>query len=360
MEQFLLELPKCEHHVHVEGTLSPTLLFSLLEKHKNKISLPDEFPKDPTSLKARYNNFVNLDDFLKFYYIGMQSLLDEDDFYQLALEYLRHAHLENVKHIELFFDPQGHTDRGISFDVFMPAFQKAIEYAKQNFGISCKLIMCLLRHLPPNSDLSTNDGSQIDGMSTIKAAHEYFNDGTILGLGLDSSEADFPPSLFQECYRFVRENYPNVRFTAHAGEEGGPEFVKDSLDLLKTTRIDHGINSHKDESLMKMLNKNQTMLTICPVSNLKLCVVSELKQLPINKFLEFGVPFSINSDDPSYFNAYLLENYFRLQEAFEFDIEIWCQIAKNSIAGSWIDDDEFKQALIDEVITIYEKYKGTL
>lgn len=343
MKEFLRELPKCEHHVHVEGTLSPSLLFKLVTKHQ--VELPKEFPKTPEELKTRYDNFADLDDFLYFYYVGMKVLIDEEDFYQLAWDYFTVASQQGLHHIELFFDPQGHLERNIQFDLFISGFLRAAKRAEQELAISFKLIMCLLRHLPVENCLAT-----------LEQAHPYFDDTSIHGLGLDSSEKPFPPHLFVDCYEQIRTKYPTVGLTAHAGEEGGANYVLDSLDLLKVSRIDHGINSAQDDELLKRLARDQTLLSVCPISNLKLQVVSNLSELPLQKFLDYGVPFSINSDDPAYFNGYILDNYILVHEHFNFDMLTWCLIAKNGIKGSWI-DDEYKQQLLAKVDEVYSKHK---
>ena len=345
MVDFLTELPKCEHHCHLEGTLSPSLLFKLAKR--NSITLPEGFPKTPEELLSKYENYENLDDFLKYYYIGMNVLITENDFFELAWDYLVRAHSEGVKHLELFFDPQGHLVRSIkiSFDTIINGFTRAFVKAKQVLNVSTKLTMCLLRHLPVD-----------DCLQTIELSKQYYQQGLIHGLGLDSSEKPFPPHLFQECYNEISKNFPNVGLTAHAGEEGGPEFVQDALDLLKVTRIDHGVNSIKDLQLIDYLSENQILLTVCPMSNLKLQVVKDLKQLPLNEFLKYNVPFSINSDDPAYFNSYILDNYIQVQKSFNWTIAIWCKIAVNSINGSWISDDE-KNELLGQVDKVYHKYK---
>ncbi|GMM37552.1 adenine deaminase [Saccharomycopsis crataegensis] len=342
MTQFLTELPKCEHHVHLEGTLSPSLLFKLISKHN--VELPSDFPSTPEALEIRYNQFTDLDDFLHFYYIGMNVLKDEDDFFQLAWEYFQTAATQGLHHAETFFDPQGHLCRGIEFETFLNGFTRAAAKAKQELGITSKLIMCLLRHLPVP-----------DCLETIDLAHKHYESGAIHGLGLDSSEKPFPPHLFAECYGKIKDKFPHVGLTAHAGEEGGPEFVTNSLDLLNVTRIDHGVNSVKDQELMKRLAANRTMLSVCPMSNLKLRVVSDLSQLPLKELLDAGVPFSINSDDPAYFNSYILENYVQVHKHFGFDLKTWCRISKFGIEGSWIEDDHKKQ-LLQKVDDVYKKF----
>lgn len=343
MKQFFTELPKCEHHVHLEGTLSPQLLFKLIDKHN--VTLPDDFPKTPEALKQRYDQFANLDDFLHFYYIGMNVLIDESDFFQLAWDYFQVASKSGLHHIEVFFDPQGHLLRNIAFPTFLNGFTKAAAKAEQELNITSKLIMCLLRHLSP-----------ADGLETINQASQYYAEGKIHGLGLDSSEKPFPPELFKDCYAQIKQQFPQVGLTAHAGEEGGPDYVTSALDVLKVTRIDHGINAAKDSQLLARLADQKTLLSVCPISNLKLQVVKDLSELPLRELLDAGVPFSLNSDDPAYFNGYVVDCYVAVHEHFGFDLKTWCKIAKNGINGSWI-DSEYKKKLSKLVDEVYEKYK---
>ncbi|CDK28482.1 unnamed protein product [Kuraishia capsulata CBS 1993] len=343
MTGFLKELPKCEHHVHLEGTLGPDLLFPLAAR--NNVQLPSHFPKDVESLNKRYSEFTDLQDFLNFYYIGMSVLIQEQDFFDLAWAYFTKAHADGLHHAETFFDPQGHVERGVSIDVVVRGFERAAQQAEKELGISTRLIMCLLRHLPPK-----------DGLATIESARPYYKAGTIHGLGLDSAEKPFPPHLFEECYKAVRDSFPEVGLTAHAGEEGGPEFITNSLDLLNVTRIDHGVNSFQDEDLLKRLAKNQTLLSLCPLSNVKLQVVKDVSELPIQKWLDFGVPFSINSDDPAYFGGYILDNYIMVHTRFGFDLKTWCKIAANGVNGSWISDAR-KKELLEKIDQVYTKYQ---
>lgn len=340
--KFLRELPKCEHHVHLEGTLEPALLFQLAER--NAIKLPDSFPLSPNACHERYDNFADLQDFLNHYYIGMGVLITEDDFYDLAMEYFKRASDDGCLHSEVFFDPQGHVERGIHIDTVVRGFDRACKDACIQFGSTNKLIMCLLRHLPA-----------APGLETIKSAHKYYQDGTIHGLGLDSSEKPFPPELFAECYAFLQEQFPNVGLTAHAGEEGDASYVKNAFKHLNVTRIDHGINSQHDEELLDMLAANNHMLSVCPLSNVKLQVVGDVSELPIQLFLDKNVPFSINSDDPAYFGGYILDNYIAVHTRFGFTHAQWRQIALNGINGSWCDEDRKDELrkLVDEV---YEKH----
>lgn len=339
---FLQELPKCEHHLHLEGTLEPSLLFTLAKR--NNITLPEIFPPTVEACNERYANFADLQDFLDHYYIGMSVLIQEQDFYDLAMEYFTRAHADGCAHSEVFFDPQGHVERGISVDVVVQGFDRACKDANAKYGTTNKLIMCLLRHLPSAS-----------GLETIESTHKYFADGTIHGLGLDSSEKPFPPELFAECYQAMQTKFPEVGLTAHAGEEGGHEYVTNSLDLLSVTRIDHGVNSKHSDDLMDRLVANQTMLTMCPLSNVKLQVVKDVSELPIALFLEKGISFSLNSDDPAYFGGYILDNYIAVHTSFGFSRDQWCQITLNGINGSWCDEAR-KDELRQKVEAVREKY----
>lgn len=343
MTEFLRELPKCEHHVHLEGTLEPSLLFQLAER--NSIDLPSHFPESPEACAERYNNFADLQDFLDHYYIGMSVLQSENDFFDLAMEYFTKAHTDGCLHSEVFFDPQGHVERGIDIETVVSGFDRACKQANSQFGTTNKLIMCLLRHLPAEA-----------GMQTLESAKPYYEKGIIHGLGLDSSEKPFPPHLFEECYSFLKESFPEVGLTAHAGEEGDHTYVSNSLDLLNVTRIDHGVQSQYSEQLMQRLAENQTMLSMCPLSNVKLQVVKDVSELPIRTFLENNVPFSLNSDDPAYFGGYILDNYITVHTRFGFTVDEWKKIIASGINGSWCDADRKKQ-LLAHADAVVEKYR---
>lgn len=342
IKDFLTELPKCEHHLHLEGTLEPGLLFKLAER--NNIEFPEFFPKSVEACNDRYKKFADLQDFLDHYYVGMSVLIHEDDFYDLAMAYFEKANKDNCFHSEVFFDPQGHLERGIDIHPVVSGFNRACKDATEKFGNTNKLIMCLLRHLPAS-----------EGLKTIDITEKYYEQGLIHGLGLDSSEVPNEPKFFTECYKAIKDKFPYIGLTAHAGEEGDHSYVTDSLDLLNVTRIDHGINSHKNDDLMDRLAENKIMLSICPLSNVKLQVVEHVGQLPIKKFLDKGVPFSINSDDPAYFGGYILDNYLEVHRHFGFTVDDWKTIALNGIHGSWC-EQERKQELTDKVHQVVEKY----
>lgn len=341
--EFLLELPKCEHHLHLEGTLEPDLLFPLAKR--NNITLPEVFPKSVEELKDKYRKFRDLQDFLDYYYIGTNVLIKEQDFFDLAWAYFEKVYKQGLFHAEVFYDPQSHTSRGISLETVTKGFQRACDKALVEFGITSKLIMCLLRHIEPE-----------DCLKTIEEAAPFIEDGTISALGLDSAERPFPPNLFVECYQKAASLNENLRLTAHAGEEGPAQFVSDALDLLQVTRIDHGINSQHDDELLDRLARDRTLLTICPLSNVKLQVVKSVSELPLQKFLDKNVPFSLNSDDPAYFGGYILDNYIQVSKDFpHWDHETWGHIAKNAINGSWCNDKR-KNDLLDKVDQVVAKH----
>lgn len=343
VKEFLKELPKCEHHLHLEGTLEPDLLFPLAKR--NNVALPQGFPQTVEELNEKYKQFDDLQDFLNFYYMGCQVLINECDFYELAWQYFLKVHKQGLKHAELFFDPQSHTERGISVDTVYNGFAKACSKAESELGISSKLIMCILRDCPLQ---------KCQDLVEKEAAH-LIKEGKVHGLGLDSAEKPFPPTLFTNIYASAKKLNPELRLTAHAGEEGDHTYVKNSIDFLKVERIDHGVNSVQSDELLRELSANKTMLTVCPLSNIKLQVFQDLKELPLLKLLEFGVPFSLNSDDPAYFGGYILENYYAVHETFGFDYKIWGDIVINTIKGSWCDENR-KTELISLTKSIVAKY----
>ncbi|KAI6793293.1 adenosine deaminase [Hortaea werneckii] len=325
IHNFLKALPKCEHHMHLEGALTPAVLFKLAEK--NQIALPtdDVAFTSPETLAERYNQFTSLDDFLHYYYIGMSVLVDSADYEALAWDYFQHASADGLWHAEVFFDPQAHLDRGVSYDTVLSGFMAARDRAQKELDISSELICCFLRHLPASSALETFKSE------TVQAS---IKNGKIIGIGLDSSEAPFPPELFTEVYEQAQAL--GLRRTAHAGEEGPPAYIERSLTDLKVERVDHGIRLVEDDSLLQRIAERQILLTVCPVSNVLLRCVSSVSELPLRKFLDMGVRFSINSDDPAYFGTnYILDNYCVVQKAFNFGAVEWEKICENAIHGSW-------------------------
>lgn len=348
MHDFLAALPKCEHHIHLEGSLSPELLFKLASM--NKVALPspdvDSAFESPSALHLRYERFSSLDDFLHYYFIGMSVLLTADDFESLAYEYFTRAHADGVRHAEVFFDPQAHTSRGLAYTTVVKGFVSAQERAERDFGLTSKLILCFLRHL---SD------TDADGTFEEANALKHFSDGTVAGIGLDSSEVGFPPEIFREVYGKAQQM--GIRRTAHAGEEGDTSYISRALDICKVERIDHGIRLIEDKALMKRVVDENILLTVCPLSNVRLRCVKDVKELPIRQFLDGGVKFSLNSDDPAYFGGYILDNYCAVQEAFNLSLQEWRSIAEASIEGSWCDSSR-KEALLKEVESCFDKFRG--
>ncbi|KAK5995899.1 Adenine deaminase [Cladobotryum mycophilum] len=326
LHPFLHALPKCEHHVHIEGTISPALLFSL--SAKNAIPLPsdDAAFSSPETLQARYEGFTSLDDFLHYYFIGFSVLVQAEDFEALAYEYLVKARGQGVLHAEVFFDPQVHTRRGVPYHTVMAGLHAARRRAETRFpDLSVGFIPCLVRHLPL---------SLAHDMLREIAHAGHFDDGTVVGLGMSGTELGKHPELFGDVYREARD-LGVTNLTAHYGEEGPAEYVQNALSLLHTQRIDHGRRSAEDPSLLHHLSRTQTLLTLCPISNLVLRGIPQMTDLPIRALLDAGVPFSINSDDPAYFGGYVLENYCAVQEAFGLDVDEWEGIARAGIQGSW-------------------------
>jgi adenosine deaminase len=329
--------------MHLEGSLSPEVLFTLAKR--NNITLPDDGAfQSPETLLARYDRFTSLDDFLHYYYIGMSVLISDSDFEDLAMDYFRHAAADGVAHAEVFFDPQAHIERGVSYKTVLAGFSAARARAEKEFGITSELICCFLRHLPV-----------LDCVSMFKDAdvQASFKDGSVTGIGLDSSEKPFPPALFEKIYAGAKEL--GLRRTAHAGEEGPSSFISDSLDILKVERIDHGIRLTEDDALLQKIAKDGTMLSVCPLSNVLLRCVTEVKQVPIRKFLDAGVRFSINSDDPAYFGGYLLDNYCAVHDAFDLSVAEWTSICRAGIEGSWCSQARKDEMLtrLDEVVRIW-------
>ncbi|RFU81364.1 adenosine deaminase [Trichoderma arundinaceum] len=346
LHQFLHALPKCEHHVHIEGTISPELLFKLASK--NGISLPLDDPAfdSPATLQARYQNFSSLDDFLHYYFIGFSVLISPSDFEALTYDYLSHAYTQQVYHAEIFFDPQAHISRNISYHTIITGMSAAKKRAAADFPkLSVEFIPCLLRHLPVSS---------AHGLLTELLESGHFSDGTLVGFGMSSTELGMHPSIYKSVYE-AAQSAGVVNLTAHYGEEGPSDFVKDALSILGVGRIDHGRRSAEDEELVAQLAESNVMLTLCPISNLVLKGVDGIQELPIRKFLDTDVRFSINSDDPAYFGGYILENYCAVQEAFGLAVDDWEKIARGAIAGSWCSPFR-KEQLLKEVEGVIQQW----
>ena len=318
LKEFIEEMPKVELHLHIEGSLEPEMLFELAQR--NNIRIPFANVED---VRKAYN-FSNLQDFLDIYYQGMNVLQTEQDFYDLTWAYLSKCAAQNVMHVEIFFDPQGHTERGIKFETVLDGITSALKDGEDKLSITSRLIMCFLRHL-----------SEDDAFATLEKALPYKN--KIIGVGLDSSEVGHPPSKFARVFARAREE--GFLVVAHAGEEGPPEYVYEALDLLKINRIDHGNRSLEDDVLVKRLVAEGKALTVCPLSNLKLCVVDDLKNHPLKKMLDLGIKATVNSDDPSYFGGYMNENLIRITDALGLDKGDLLTLTKNSIDACFIDTE---------------------
>jgi len=303
-------LPKAELHVHIEGTLEPEMLFELAGR--NGVSLPFA---DAAEVRAAYS-FSDLQSFLDIYYQGAAVLQTGQDFYDLMTAYLRRAHEDGVRRAEMFFDPQTHTTRGIGFDVFMGGFSAAMADAEASSGVSPALIMCFLRHLPGDA-----------ACETMRAAEGWLDH--IIGVGLDSSEVDHPPEEFAEAFAMARA--AGLRAVAHAGEEGPPAYISGALDALGVERIDHGVRCEEDPELMKRLVEAQVPLTVCPLSNLELCVVDDLAAHNLKRLLDAGLKVTINSDDPAYFGGYVAENYVTTANALGLTRSDLATCARNSL-----------------------------
>ncbi len=327
MKQFIAGLPKAELHLHIEGTFEPELMFELAER--NGITLPYE----SVEVLHKAYDFSELQDFLNIYYQGMNVLRTEQDFYDLTWAYLEKVSKETVRHVEIFFDPQGHVDRDIPFETALNGIYSALEQGKKEFDISFGIIMCFLRHLDED-----------DAFKTLDSALSHKD--KIIGVGLDSSEMGHPPSKFERVFAKAKEE--GFHIVAHAGEEGPPEYIYEALDLLKVERIDHGNTCLKDPELVKRIVKEQIPLTVCPLSNTKLCVVDDMKNHPLPEMLEHGIKAMINSDDPAYFGGYLNENYEAVSEILGDDKDTLALLARNSFESAFISQDE-KDKLVAEV-----------
>jgi len=316
-ETFIRGIPKAELHIHIEGSLEPELMFKLAKR--NKIVLPY---KSVQALKDAYH-FNNLDEFLNIYYQGAHVLLYEQDFYDLTYAYFEKISKDHVCHAEIFFDPQTHTNRGVAFKTVINGISHACKDAYRDFGISSYLIMCFLRHLSQEAALETLEASV------------HFKD-SIIAVGLDSSEVGHPPSKFQRVFNKALDmGYLTV---AHAGEEGPPDYIWEALQLLKVSRIDHGVRCLEDQGLVRELKNKETPLTVCPLSNIKLRVFETMKDHNLKELLDNGLCVTINSDDPAYFGGYINENFIQTQKALKLTKEDIIQLCKNSIKASFLSD----------------------
>ena len=334
MLNFINGLPKAELHLHIEGTLNPELMFKIAKRNNIKIKY-----NSVDELKKAYD-FGNLQDFLNLYYQGAEVLLHELDFYEMTWEYLEKAHEQNVLHCEMFFDPQTHTSRGVQFETVINGIYNAMKDAEIKLGISSKLILCFLRDMDEESAIKTLQDT---------LSHK----DKIIAVGLDSAEVGNPPSKFKNVFNMAhQEGFLTV---AHAGEEGPADYVWEALEHLKVSRIDHGNNSLNDEALIDELAKSKMPLTVCPLSNLKLKVVDDLKNHPLRKMIEKNLLVTINSDDPAYFSGYINENYLAIAEALNLSKEELAELTKNSFRASFFEDGlkEKMIAKVDEYLRNY-------
>lgn len=319
MDKFVAGLPKIELHVHIEGTLEPELLFTLAER--NHIELP--YP-DVDSLRSAYQ-FTNLQSFLDLYYQGAAVLQTQADFFDLTWAYLLRCQQDNVVHTEIFFDPQTHTQRGISFETVILGIQSALEQGERELGITSRLILCFLRHLSEESAFAT-----LEQALPFKAL--------IHGIGLDSSELGNPPEKFARV--FARAKTEGWRLVAHAGEEGPASYIWDALDLLHVDRVDHGVRAMDDPLLLARLAAERMPLTVCPLSNTRLCVYATMAEHTILDLLDKGLCVTVNSDDPAYFGGYMGANYQALVDHLQASKEQLRQLALNSVEASWLGDKQ--------------------
>ena len=327
MEAFIRGIPKAELHLHIEGTLEPEMVFALARKHGVKLKYPSV-----EALREAYD-FHNLQSFLDIYYEGANVLRDEDDFRAMTLAYLQRVHAEGVVHVEIFFDPQTHTERGIAFETVLDGIRRGLDEARDKLGITSRLILCFLRHLSAESALQT-----------LQQALPHRD--AICAVGLDSSEVGHPPSKFSDVFRRARE--AGFLTVAHAGEEGPPQYVYEALDDLKVSRIDHGVRSERDRALCRRLAVEGVPLTVCPLSNVKLGVFKRMEDHNLKRLLDMGLCVTVNSDDPAYFGGYLLENYLAVQRALGLTRADITLLAGNSIKASFLPLAD-KQTWLDRI-----------
>lgn len=318
VEAFVRELPKAELHVHIEGTLEPEMVFALASR--NGVTLP--YPS-VTALREAYR-FTDLQSFLDVYYACAQVLQTEDDFREMTAAYLRKAHDQGVVHVEVFFDPQTHTARGVALDTVVNGINAALVEGERQFGITHRLILCFLRHL-----------SEAEALETLSQALPH--SGVIAAVGLDSSELGHPPSKFATVFERARQE--GFLTVAHAGEEGPPAYVHEALDLLQVSRIDHGVRSDEDPALLARLVRDRVPLTVCPLSNVMLRVFDTMADHNLKRLLDVGVLVTVNSDDPAYFGGYVVENYLAVHSALGLSKADLAQLARNSIEAAFLSDD---------------------
>jgi adenosine deaminase len=319
--EFIRSLPKAELHLHIEGSLEPEMLMALARR--NRVEIPFRLVAE---VRAAYE-FTELQDFLDIYYRGMSVLREAEDFEALTLAYMDRAAADGIAHVEIFYDPQGHTARGIPFAVATDGILAGLAEGGRRHGITSRLILCFLRHL-----------SEEDGFATFREAEPWFADGRIVGVGLDSTERGNPPAKFARLFQAARD--AGLKLVAHAGEEGTAADVRDAVDILKLDRIDHGNAALDDKGLVERLASARMALTVCPLSNVKLCVVPDIAAHPLKRMLDAGLCATVNSDDPSYFGGYLGDNFMAVTEALNLSRDDLVTLARNSIEASFLGEAE--------------------
>jgi adenosine deaminase len=321
LDRFITGIPKAELHLHIEGSLEPSMVFALAERHGVRLKYPSV-----EALAAAYR-FGNLQDFLDIYYAGADVLRDADDFRSLTRAYLERARADGVVHAEIFFDPQTHTARGIALSEVVTGIAAGLAEGERDLGITSRLILCFLRHLP-----------EADAMRTLDEALAFRPQ--ICAVGLDSSEAGHPPEKFARV--FARARREGLRVVAHAGEEGPPEYITQALDVLGAERIDHGVRCEEDAALCERLAREAVPLTVCPLSNVKLQVFKRMEDHNLKRLLDRGLKVTINSDDPAYFGGYVAENYRAAQRALALSRADIATLARNSFEAAFLSDPQKK------------------
>ena len=327
MEDFVRGLPKAELHLHIEGTLEPEMMFELAQRN----GVPVRF-SSVDEVRAAYA-FTDLQSFLDIYYEGASVLITEQDFRDLTWAYLQRASADGVRHVEIFFDPQTHTGRGVDLGVVVGGISSALERGNAELDISSRLIMCFLRHRP-----------QASAMQTLEQALPFKH--AIAGVGLDSAERGHPPQDFAAV--FARARAEGFEAVAHAGEEGPPEYIWQALDLLSVRRIDHGVRAEEDPRLVERLVRDAVPLTVCPLSNVRLRVFDSMADHNVRRLMQLGLRVTINSDDPAYFGGYVADNYLAIVRAFDLTRDELATVARNSIEATFLPPAE-QRALLDEL-----------
>lgn len=330
LRNILESMPKAELHIHIEGSLEPELIFALAQRNGVSLAYPSV-----EALRKAYE-FTDLQSFLDIYYAGASVLLTEQDFYDMTAAYLKRAHADNVRHAEIFFDPQTHTARGVPFETVINGIWRAC----QDAPLSASLIMCFLRHL-----------SEDEALATLEEALPYRD--KIIGVGLDSSEVGHPPEKFARVFERARQL--GLHLVAHAGEEGPPAYIESALDVLNVERIDHGVRCLESQELVERLVREQMALTVCPLSNIKLRVFDVMGEHNLRKLLDAGLVATVNSDDPAYFGGYVNDNYLAAFDALPLELEHARQLARNSFAAAFLEPEQ-KRAMLAEVDAFFANH----